>query len=173
MSRHASLAPPSWWRGFPPSPWAPLGSGMSTCIPWQLVRHQTHWEMVQNCSQLLSSQYASLKKIQFTEQYSAIPSDSNNTEISFKEVYSFQSTDHWLFFWRLPIFQGPAVTYAVPLFALANLPEWQCPSQKDLGQCENTNCFPFSLHYLHFKPFFPQLFFRSFLGSCCGGFLLV
>ncbi|XP_025096150.1 LOW QUALITY PROTEIN: solute carrier family 23 member 1-like [Pomacea canaliculata] len=33
---------------------------------------------------------------------------------------------------RLPIFQGPAVTYAVPLFALANLPEWQCPSQKDL-----------------------------------------
>ncbi|KAK7093749.1 solute carrier family 23 member 1-like [Littorina saxatilis] len=34
---------------------------------------------------------------------------------------------------RLPIFQGPAMTYIVPLFALTTLPEWQCPAQEDLA----------------------------------------
>nr|KAG5714187.1 hypothetical protein BaRGS_018404 [Batillaria attramentaria] len=33
---------------------------------------------------------------------------------------------------RLPIFQGPAVSYIVPLLALQTLPEWQCPNQEYL-----------------------------------------
>ncbi|KAK7498392.1 hypothetical protein BaRGS_00010346, partial [Batillaria attramentaria] len=33
---------------------------------------------------------------------------------------------------RLPIFQGPASMYIIPLFALSSLPEWRCPSQDDL-----------------------------------------
>nr|KAG5714189.1 hypothetical protein BaRGS_018406 [Batillaria attramentaria] len=38
---------------------------------------------------------------------------------------------------RLPIFQGPAVTYIVPLFALKSLPEWECPSQEYLAAYYN------------------------------------
>ncbi|KAL8561158.1 hypothetical protein ACOMHN_054529 [Nucella lapillus] len=34
---------------------------------------------------------------------------------------------------RLPIFQGPAATYVIPLFALASMEEWQCPTQEDLA----------------------------------------
>lgn len=34
---------------------------------------------------------------------------------------------------RLPIFQGPAVSYIVPLLALKSLPEWQCPTQEQLA----------------------------------------
>ncbi|KAK7508622.1 hypothetical protein BaRGS_00000188 [Batillaria attramentaria] len=34
---------------------------------------------------------------------------------------------------RLPIFQGPAVSYIVPLLALQTLPEWQCPNQEYLA----------------------------------------
>ncbi|KAK7498393.1 hypothetical protein BaRGS_00010347 [Batillaria attramentaria] len=41
---------------------------------------------------------------------------------------------------RLPIFQGPAATYIIPLFALSSLPEWRCPSQEDLvGYYSNTS----------------------------------
>ncbi|XP_070211697.1 solute carrier family 23 member 1-like [Littorina saxatilis] len=35
---------------------------------------------------------------------------------------------------RLPVFQGPSSPYIIPLFALATLPEWRCPSQEDLGK---------------------------------------
>lgn len=30
-------------------------------------------------------------------------------------------------FFRLPLYQGPAMTYVVPLLAMQSLPEWQCP----------------------------------------------
>ncbi|XP_025096151.1 solute carrier family 23 member 2-like [Pomacea canaliculata] len=40
---------------------------------------------------------------------------------------------------RLPIFQGAASTYIIPLFALTNLPEWKCPSHEDLVKIYNTS----------------------------------
>ncbi|KAL8570337.1 hypothetical protein ACOMHN_035755 [Nucella lapillus] len=34
---------------------------------------------------------------------------------------------------RLPIFQGPASTYIIPLLALMNMDEWKCPTQQELA----------------------------------------